>query len=244
MSSPTSTRWRRWRWPEGSILRRQTPLHAPIAQDRLDLRGHEESCALAIVVLTQELVVIRERVPHISHQREPGRCLRRGRAEPLTVRGVVDDGAKLVRGDAWRQHAQRGLDFTTLGHFARPICPDQLPPSDGFAAGLLATAIQRLTIEFASSTPSARRSAAINPRITLARNAASSFGNGNLANCSPRSIIQCQATWATSAERMMIPSRSGNTYPSSRLSAGISTSSAASWPSSTPTLKQSSAVSR
>ena len=40
-----------------------------------------------------------------------------------------------------------------------------------------------------------------NPRIALARNAASIFGNGNFASCSPRSSIQCQPVWATNADR-------------------------------------------
>src|SRR6516164_7449246 len=101
-----------------SVLRGQPPAYAPAIQDCRDLPAYKKSCAVLIVALVQELVVIRERVAHICDQRQPRCCLRKGDVQAGTVDGMVDHGFKLVRRDSGRQPTQRNLDVTAFCHIA------------------------------------------------------------------------------------------------------------------------------
>src|SRR5258705_13252650 len=85
---------------------------------------------------------------------------------------------------------------------------------------------------------------AISHRIAVAVSAAVTVGHGNWRSTPYRSTIHCQAVCATSAERTIVPILSATTKRKSTSSAGTISTSTSSWPSSTPTLKESSDVSR
>src|SRR5262245_13012542 len=57
------------------ILRRQPPLYPPALEHRFDLLGDEEACAVLVIVLIAQGVVVRKHVPHIGDEREPRRLL-------------------------------------------------------------------------------------------------------------------------------------------------------------------------
>ena len=100
-----------------------------------------------------------------------------------------------------------------------PSVPLSSPRFPRRSAGVLLSAgnqrIRRNTaLTSASSKPRLR--IAISQRMALASVAASSAGHGNWLSCSPRSSIQCQPVCATSAERMMMPMRSGGRCRNSR----------------------------
>ena len=99
-------------------------------------------------------------------------------------------------------------------------------PAGGGLGGRVLQRRSVLRSEPAPQTPAdqhddaGRISAAISPRMSLARKAASSAGNGNCASSPPRSIIQCQPVWATRAERMMMPIRSATACRKSQREGG------------------------
>src|SRR5579864_8827398 len=102
---------------------------------------------------------------------------------------------------------------------------------------------RRTASEISQSTPT-RNTIAISQRnaVTITGRLSSGHWNGNCLSTFPRSIIQCHAVWATSAERMMVPMRSATANRKNASSAGISNTSTRSWPISTPTLNDSSDV--
>ena len=103
-----------------SILGGQAPPHAPVAQDRGDLRGHEKSGALLIVVLDQQCVVFGKCMPHVSDQGQPCRGFRHGNAQSRTVESVVYDRSEFMLRYSRCEPAQRDLDVMALSHVAVP----------------------------------------------------------------------------------------------------------------------------
>jgi CubicO group peptidase (beta-lactamase class C family) len=77
--------------------------------------------------------------------------------------------------------------------------------------------------EMSQSTPPAA-TITISQRSNIATAAASITGNGNFKSCSPRSIIQCHAVCATSAEIRIVPTRGSTTNLKSNARAGTAIS--------------------
>jgi len=95
----------------------------------------------------------------------------------------------------------------------------------------------RRTAAPAISNPAIQRASVINP-------VASSCGHSVFQSTSARSVIQCHPVCATSAERMIIPTRPDITYRRSSASTGSIAASTAIWPSSIPMLNESSETTR
>src|SRR5947199_1573982 len=72
-----------------SILRAQTPPHAPTGQGRGDLVGDEVSRTLLVVAFAEELVVVGEGVAYIGDERQPCRGLRRRDVQSRAIDGMV-----------------------------------------------------------------------------------------------------------------------------------------------------------
>src|ERR1700730_18551850 len=76
-----------------SVLGGEPPAHAPVAQDRFDLFGDEETRALPVIALLHQVVIIRKDMADISDEREPRRGFRRGLVEAAAVERGVDHRA-------------------------------------------------------------------------------------------------------------------------------------------------------
>ena len=73
-------------------------------------------------VVVSKRVIVGKDVPHIGDERQPCGLFGRGRAQAPAVKRVVDHGSEFMRGNSWRQPAQRNLDVGATGHVASGWC--------------------------------------------------------------------------------------------------------------------------
>src|SRR5438477_6279781 len=96
--------------PCGLRILAQLPPDAPAAEHRFHLVGDKMACAVAIIALRQQVIVIREHMTRIRDEREPCGILRRRSAQPLAIQRMIDDRAKLMRRDFGSELTERCFD--------------------------------------------------------------------------------------------------------------------------------------